>query len=76
MNQSKKQAQTAAPINCLPVIVRDPCYKAGHALIPKEELINVYATLLEEACSKYRESHIESAPAYYEYGNVLFWAAQ
>ena len=72
----KKQTEATHGACNLPVVVRDPRYKAGRALIPKEESVDVFAILLEEARSKYGETHIEAAPAYYEYGNALFRAAQ
>jgi tetratricopeptide (TPR) repeat protein len=65
----------------IPVIVRDPRYKAGRATIGEQTSLDVFATLLQEAIFKYggdndstetfNSSVIETAPAYYEYGNAL-----
>ena len=38
--------------------------------------IDIMATLLEEARNKYGEASIETAPAYFEYGNALFRESQ
>ncbi|KAL3909053.1 MAG: hypothetical protein SGILL_008242 [Bacillariaceae sp.] len=67
-------ATTAAPI-----VTRDPRFAAGRKLVERgmadEGAVDIFATLLEEATQKYGEGSVESAPAYYEYGNVLLRAA-
>lgn len=55
-----------------PVIVRDPRYVAGRQTIGQPSSIDIFALLLEEAQSKYGHEHLETAPAFYEYGNALF----
>jgi tetratricopeptide (TPR) repeat protein len=67
----------------IPVVVRDPRYKAGRATIGEQTSLDVFATLLQEAIFKYGSDNgnaddcdnttgiIETAPAYYEYGNAL-----
>jgi tetratricopeptide (TPR) repeat protein len=63
-----------------PVVTRDPRFQAGRSLVQKglasEGAIEIFSTLVEEATAKYGESSIETAPAYYEYGNALLRAAQ
>jgi tetratricopeptide (TPR) repeat protein len=63
-----------------PTILKDPRFRAGYKLITSgragEGAIDVFATLLEDARSKYGETSIETAPVYYEYGNALFRNAQ
>jgi hypothetical protein len=59
-----------------PVVVRDPRFVAGRATVGEAPSVTIFATLLQEAVAKYGESHIETAPAYYEYGNALFRLAQ
>jgi len=59
-----------------PVIVRDPRYVAGRQTIGQASSIDIFALLLEEAQSKYGNEHLETAPAFYEYGNALFRVAQ
>ena len=62
-----------------PVVVRDPRFQAGRSLVQKglaqEGAVEIFATLLEETRTKYGDSSIETAPAYYEYGNALLRAA-
>lgn len=64
----------------LPVVVRDPRFRAGRALIEKgqsEDAIQVFATLLEESQRAHgSDDHLETAAAYYEYGNAIFRSAQ
>jgi tetratricopeptide (TPR) repeat protein len=59
-----------------PVVVRDPRFVAGRATVGEAPSVTIFATLLQEAVAKYGESHIETASAYYEYGNALFRLAQ
>jgi tetratricopeptide (TPR) repeat protein len=59
-----------------PIVVRDPRFVAGRATVGEAPSVVLFATLLQEAVAKYGESHIETAPAYYEYGNALFRLAQ
>lgn len=40
-----------------------------------DEAVEIYATLLEETTQQYGSTSIETAPAYYEYGNSLLRAA-
>lgn len=62
-----------------PVVTRDPRFLAGRSLVQTglahEGAIDIFAILVEEARSKYGEESIETAPAYYEYGNALLRAA-
>ena len=69
----------------LPVIVRDPRFRAGRTAVQRgeaEQAIAVFATLLEEARRTFAEHKndclVETSPAYYEYGNALFrsWQQQ
>ena len=60
-----------------PVVTRDPRFLAGRKLVERglaDEAIAVYATLLEETRQQYGDTSIETAPAYYEYGNSLLRA--
>lgn len=62
-----------------PVVTRDPRFRAGRALIERgqcEQAVDVFSTLLEEALRTYGDDNLESAPAYYEYGNALLRAFQ
>lgn len=61
----------------MPVVTRDPRFLAGRKLVERglaDEAVDVYATLLEETRLKYGDISIETAPAYYEYGNALLRA--
>jgi hypothetical protein len=63
--------------NAPPVVTKDPRFLAGRKLCERglaDEAIEMYATLLEETTQKYGENSIETAPAYYEYGNSLLRA--
>ena len=66
----------------LPVIVRDPRFRAGRTAVQcgkAAQAIAVFATLLEEAQRTFADgvvTHkndclVETSPAYYEYGNAL-----
>jgi len=64
-----------------PAVVRDARFRAGRTLIAtgrSSQAVATFATLLQEARLKYGDSHLETAPAYYEYGNALFrsWQRQ
>ncbi|KAG7363665.1 hypothetical protein IV203_027026 [Nitzschia inconspicua] len=62
-----------------PVVTSDPRFRAGRTLVERgmadQGAVDMFATLLEETTQTYGESSIESAPAYYEYGNALLRAA-
>ena len=72
----------------LPVIVRDPCFRARRTAVQRgeaEQAIAVFATLLEEARQTFADGTqhkndclVETSPAGYEYGNALFrsWQQQ
>lgn len=60
-----------------PVVTRDPRFLAGRKLVERglaDEAVDIYATLVEETRAKYGDVSIETAPAYYEYGNTLLRA--
>lgn len=60
-----------------PVVTRDPRFLAGRKLVERglaDEAVDIYATLLEETRLQYGDVSIETAPAYYEYGNTLLRA--
>jgi len=60
-----------------PVVAKDPRFLAGRKLVERglaNEAVDVYATLLEETRLQYGNVSIETAPAYYEYGNTLLRA--
>lgn len=57
-----------------PVVTRDPRFVAGRKLVERglaDEAVDIYATLVEESRTRYGDVSIETAPAYYEYGNTL-----
>jgi tetratricopeptide (TPR) repeat protein len=59
----------------IPVVARDPRFRAGRTLIQRGQAgqaVETFASLLQEARTTYGEDSIETAPAYYEYGNALF----
>jgi tetratricopeptide (TPR) repeat protein len=62
-----------------PLVVNDPRFQAGRKLVERglsnEGGVEIFATLLEEVNTKYGNDSIEAAPAYYEYGNALHYAA-
>ena len=62
-----------------PVVTRDPRFHAGRQLVQKglaaEGAVDIFAMLVEETVTKYGSASVESAPAYYEYGNALLRAA-
>ena len=61
-----------------PLVTRDPRFQAGCSLVQKglahEGAVEIFELLSEEAGNKHGESSIETAPAYYEYGNALLRA--
>jgi transcription termination factor NusB len=62
----------------LPTVAQDPRFRAGRALVQKGQAaaaVNVFASLLEKARTTFGEAHVETAPAYYEYGNALLRGA-
>jgi tetratricopeptide (TPR) repeat protein len=62
-----------------PTVTKDPRFQAGRKLVERgmadQGAVDIFATLLEESTQKYGDSSIETAPAYYEYGNALLRAA-
>ena len=73
----------------LPGVSRDPRFRAARRLLEQGKFqaaagtsstvgpIEIFAALLEEARERHGADHIESAAAYYEYGNSLFrWAVR
>ena len=74
---------TASPtsqIQPAPSITSDPRYRAARRLIASgrsaDGAIEMLATLVEEARSKYGEDSVDAAAVYYEYGNSLFRAVE
>ena len=74
---------TASPtsqIHPAPSITSDPRYRAARRLIASgksaDGAIEMLATLVEEARSKYGEDSVDAAAVYYEYGNSLFRAVE
>lgn len=74
---------TASPtsqIHPAPPITSDPRYRAARRLIASgrsaDGAIEMLATLVEEARSKYGEDSVDAAAVYYEYGNSLFRAVE
>jgi tetratricopeptide (TPR) repeat protein len=67
-------------IHPAPPITTDPRYRAARRLITSgrsaDGAIEMLATLVEEARSKYGEDSINAAAVYYEYGNSLFRAVE
>ena len=61
-----------------PKLTKDPRFRAARKLIEsgRDGAIDMFATLLEEARTKYGEASIETAPAYFEYGGALFRESQ
>jgi hypothetical protein len=62
----------------LPTVAQDPRFRAGRALVQKGQAaaaVTVFASLLETARTTFGEAHVETAPAYYEYGNALLRGA-
>ena len=68
-----------AAITTLPVVARDPRFRAGRTCMQQgkaEQAVSIFATLLQEARQKFGDDHVETIPAYYEYGNALFRSLQ
>jgi hypothetical protein len=66
---------TTTVVATTPTVVRDPRFRAGRKLVETGQAnhaIDIFATLLAEARRTYGDASIETAPAYYEYGNALF----
>lgn len=62
----------------LPTVAQDPRFRAGRALVQKGQAaaaVTIFASLLETARTTFGEAHVETAPAYYEYGNALLRGA-
>mmetsp|Transcript_12075 Transcript_12075/g.28619 ORF Transcript_12075/g.28619 Transcript_12075/m.28619 type:complete len:358 (+) Transcript_12075:105-1178(+) len=60
-----------------PIVTRDPRFLAGRELVERglaDEAVETYATLLEETRLQYGDASIETAPAYFEYGNTILRA--
>ena len=63
--------------DAIPIVTRDPRFLAGRELVERglaDEAVEIYATLLEETRLQYGHASIETAPAYYEYGNTILRA--
>lgn len=75
MSSSNKTNQVSFPV---PVVTRDPRFKAGRNLIQKglaaHGAVEIFESLTEEVGTKFGESSIEAAPAYFEYGNAILRA--
>jgi tetratricopeptide (TPR) repeat protein len=71
--------KATTPTSSTPIVTRDPRFAAGRKLVERgmaeEGAVDIFATLLEETTQKYGTASVESAPAYYEYGNVLLRVA-
>lgn len=74
---------TASPtsqIQPAPPITSDPRYRAARRLIASgraaDGAIEMLATLVEEARSKYGDDSVDAAAVYYEYGHSLFRAVE
>ena len=75
----KPTNSTISVIATTPTVVRDPRFRAGRKLVETGQAnhaIDIFATLLAEARRTYGDASIETAPAYYEYGNALFRGVQ
>jgi tetratricopeptide (TPR) repeat protein len=58
----------------IPKVVNDARFRAGRTLIKNgqaDKALNIFSSLLEEARTQFGDDHIETCPAYYEYGNAL-----
>lgn len=58
----------------LPAVVRDARFRAGRKLVESghaSSAVEVFATLLAESRKSYGDDHLETAAAYYEYGNAI-----
>ena len=77
MSSASPASQQTQPA---PSITSDPRYRAARRLISSgrsaDGAIEMLATLVEEARSKYGEDSVEAAAVYYEYGNSLFRAVE
>lgn len=76
---STSSNETTSVIATTPTVVRDPRFRAGRKLVETGQAnhaIDIFATLLAEARRTYGDASIETAPAYYEYGNALFRGVQ
>lgn len=65
-------------LSSLPRLVQDTRFRAGRQLMQAsqtEQAVTLFAILLEDAIAKYGDSHMETAPLYYEYGNALLRTA-
>jgi len=62
-----------------PEIINDPRFRAGRVIVQEgkeiEGAISIFASLLEATRTKYGETSLDAAIAYYEYGNALFRAS-
>lgn len=74
MSGSKEEGET----HPVPIVTLDPRFKAGRNLIEKglaaHGAVEIFESLAEEVGTKFGESSIEAAPAYFEYGNALLRA--
>lgn len=58
----------------IPKVAQDPRFRAGRTLVRQGKAgaaVDIFAALLEEARTSFGDDNIESAAAYYEYGNAL-----
>lgn len=69
--QARKEPHMSIHPATSPSLTKDPRFLAGRELVGDEGAVEVFGTLLESARTKFGEDHIETAPAYYEYGNAV-----
>jgi hypothetical protein len=75
---SSDSSSSSSSSSSSPLVLRDPRFAAGRKLIQEglaQDAIELYSTLVEECIAKYGETSIETAPAFYEYGNALLRAS-
>ena len=64
----------------IPIVVQDPRFEAARSMVVEgaidERVISTFASLLEECRNTFGTTHVESAPAYYEYGNAILRGKQ
>lgn len=54
-----------------PVVTNDPRFTAGRQLVGQSDCVEIFASLLAQARERFGDSHVETIPGYYEYGNAL-----
>ena len=76
MEDTKLSTSSKRTPSNAPEIINDPRFRAGRVIVQegkeKENAVSIFASLLEETRTKYGESSLDAAIAYYEYGNALF----